>query len=253
MAANTAEFPKLQGVFYHRLLEWLHSSRTPDWYLEIGTAGGKSLCLSQAKSIAIDPSFKIQSDVIGKKPQLHLQQMTSDDFFSQGIAEKLGAKIDLAFLDGMHLFEYLLRDFIGTEKICTPGAMIVLHDCCPHNFAMANREWDRNITQAWTGDVWKLVPILRKYRPELKLTVLDCPPTGLVLVTGLDPMNRELERQYDKIVADYASIELNAATLAEYVVNLHLESAYDYTGLAKVDRSKRRPATLLERFYRFWW
>ncbi len=253
MVLGEIHFPTHRGLFYRDMLDWLHKTRTPDWYFEIGSANGKSLQLSNANTIAVDPSFRIEIDVIGHKPQLHLHQMTSDDFFAKSIPEKLGAEIDLAFLDGMHLFEFLLRDFIGTEKICAPDAMIVLHDCCPRNLAVANREWDRNVTKAWTGDVWKLLPILRQYRPELTVTVLDCPPSGLVLVTGLDPKNRELEQNYDQIVADYTMQELDGATLAAFVANLHLESSYDYTGLAKVQAPKRRPVTILERFYRFWW
>ncbi len=32
----------------------------------------------------------------------------------------------------------------------------------------------------WTGDVWKLIPILQRYRPDLQLTLFDAPPSGLV-------------------------------------------------------------------------
>lgn len=98
-------------------------------------------------------------------------------------------KLSFSFLDGMHLFEFLLRDFIAAEKASGPNGVIAMHDCCPFSHEMTTRDLD-NLPQgggAWTGDVWKLIPILREYRPDLKLTVLNAAPTGLVFVSGLKP------------------------------------------------------------------
>ena len=39
----------------------------------------------------------------------------------------------------------------------------------------------------WSGDVWKVVVWLRRHRPDLRITTLDVAPTGLAVVTGLDP------------------------------------------------------------------
>jgi len=75
----------------------------------------------------------------------------------------------------------------------------------------------------WAGDVWKMIPTLKKYRPDLELTLIDCVPTGLVLVRGLDPANNVLQRNYEEIVksfqimdrgefdAYWASVEITAA------------------------------------------
>ncbi len=228
----TAVFPKMGGIHYLEFLKWLHATRKPDWYLEIGTASGQSLELSSARSIAIDPAFRIRRDIHAGKRELHCFQMTSDDFFASGAAERLGAKIDLAFLDGLHLFEFLLRDFIGTEKISNPGGMILLHDCVPMSFVAAERDWDKSQTMSWTGDVWKLLPILRKYRPDLKIEVVACPPSGLVLVTGLAAGNRVLERNYDAIIAEFVPQTLDPGTLPAFVASLRLASAEDVAGPA---------------------
>lgn len=261
---RTPEFPALGNLPYLAVLDWLHKNRRPEWYLEIGTASGNSLHCANCKSIAVDPHFKILQPVVSAKQALHLFQTTSDDFFASNVASKLGAVIDLAFLDGMHLFEFLLRDVIGTEKLCSTDGLIVLHDCCPRNFAMTNRVWDPSVTKAWTGDVWKVVPTLRKYRPDLTINVLDCPPTGLVLLSGLDPDNRVLEQNYDAIIAEFIDVELNEKNLPDLVSSLQVESANGYTGLktppaswksaaakGRTQPKKSRLRLLEERLYKF--
>lgn len=246
-------FPVMGPVNYHTVLQGLHQTRMPNWYLEIGTATGSSLALAQAKSIAIDPRFSISSNVLGKKPQIHLLQMTSDQFFAEEIAAQLNVKIDLAFLDGMHLFEFLLRDFIGTEKISNRDGMIMLHDCCPTSFVMAQRDRASEGRKAWTGDVWKLVPILRKYRPDLTLQTLDCLPTGLVLITGLDPGNRVLENTYQQILAEFSTMKLDHASLPMLLESLKMESSAEFSKYETFIRTKSLPKKLLRKFYKFWW
>ena len=114
----------------------------------------------------------------------------------------------------MHLFEFLLRDFINSERLAHKDSLIVLHDCCPTSVEMTEREHrpderlDQRTKTLWTGDVWKLLPILRQYRPALKQIVLDCPPTGLVLVANLDPHSNVLKASYPEIIQTFATLGL---------------------------------------------
>jgi glycosyltransferase involved in cell wall biosynthesis len=119
----------------------------------------------------------------------------SDDYFAQtadGIAP------DLCLIDGMHLFEYALRDFMNIERRAAPGAVVILDDIFPNHPAQAARE---RRTLAWTGDVWRLVEMLRLYRPDLFVLPVDVGPAGLLLVAGLDPANRVLWDNYNPIVS----------------------------------------------------
>jgi hypothetical protein len=50
--------------------------------------------------------------------------------------------------------------------------------------------------------------ILRKYRPDLRLLILDCPPTGLVACTRLDPGSDVLSQNYHAIIDEFAQCEL---------------------------------------------
>ena len=47
------------------------------------------------------------------------------------ISELGGKTLDLAFIDGMHHFEFALRDFINVEKYCSADSIILIHDVYP--------------------------------------------------------------------------------------------------------------------------
>jgi hypothetical protein len=196
------------GVPYRDLLARLHASLQPRSYLEIGVAGGGTLALAHCPAIGIDPAFQMKGDLINVRPATHLFQMPSDDFFAAyDVRTFFPGGVDFALLDGMHLFEFLLRDLINTERYSRPGSVIALHDCWPINPQMAERDHDplgrsdRPTRAWWTGDVWKLLPILGEHRPDLRVVVADCPPTGLVLLTRLDAASTTLADNYDAIVA----------------------------------------------------
>jgi hypothetical protein len=213
------------GLEYHTFLGGLHGAVLFDWYLEVGCRKGDSFAPVRGKTVAVDPFFRLRRHVMNVKPALLLCQMTSDDFFAQDFLGRLGVRVSFSFLDGMHLFEYLLRDFINTEARSLPGGVIALHDCCPFNLGMTTRDLANLPRKFWTGDVWKLIPILKEYRPDLVLRVLDCAPTGLVLVTGLDPENTILRDRYDEIVARFAEVDLAAFGTDRFAGLFAFESA----------------------------
>jgi len=208
--------PPHQGRSYQKVLGILHAIRRPNTYLEIGTATGQTLAIAKCASIAIDPHFRLARDVRLGKPACHLFETTSDDFFAtQDPRAVLGAPIDLAFIDGMHRCEFALRDFMNVERFCRRNSMIVLHDCLPVDSHMARREpRDRTFAarayhrSAWAGDTWKLVWILRRYRPDLRIYSFDAPPSGLVVVTGLRPDSTTLRTRYQEALDAAAGLTL---------------------------------------------
>lgn len=198
----------MDGRSYLRHLRRLHELLAPRWYLEVGTFQGRSLQLAQCSYVAVDPGFRITRPVIPPKGNaMHLLQQTSDDFFASGFLERNEIRIDLAFLDGMHLFEYLLRDFINTERAMAPGGVVLLHDCCPTTEKMAARDMQPG---AWTGDVWKTLLILLRRRPDLEISVATAAPTGLVIIRKLDPDNTALSADYDQIVEEFSGLTFSA-------------------------------------------
>jgi hypothetical protein len=204
------------GVVYLDFFAALNSVLEPSSYFEIGTDSGQSAARYSCPSICVDPRFNITADIIGNKKALHLFQMKSDEFFAAHYLENLLPRgPDIAFLDGMHRFEYLLRDFVNTERVAHPRTLVLLHDCLPHNLRMTNRlqlagpEEEGASRFSWTGDVWKVILILKKYRPELRVFFLDCPPTGLVAISGLHKDSRVLLESYYNILEEYRDIDYN--------------------------------------------
>jgi hypothetical protein len=117
-----------------------------------------------------------------------------------------GLPVDLVFIDGCHLFEFALRDFANAARFCTSRSRIVLHDTLPRSAVMAQRTRQ---TRAWTGDVWKVVPCLRKYAPYLEITTVDVPPTGLTVIGNINPLDTTLREHYDRLVAEFLELDFD--------------------------------------------
>jgi hypothetical protein len=139
-------------------------------------------------------------------PNTSILVASSDDYFADHDvrAELGGLPIDLAFIDGMHQFEFALRDFINIEKHCSAQSTVLIHDCYPLTRLTAERE---RKTLFWSGDVWRLILILRKYRPDLSVNVLATAPTGLGVVRGLDPGSSVLAERMQEIVDEYLALD----------------------------------------------
>ncbi|MEM7490172.1 MAG: class I SAM-dependent methyltransferase [Pseudomonadota bacterium] len=214
--SETAEtqWPEVAGMRYLRTLGALHDILKPACYLEVGTFRGRSLSLCQGDYVAVDPQFKIKAPACPEGARrMFLFQMTSDDFFASDFAARNDIRFDLAFLDGLHHCDALLRDFMGAEKLMAPDGVIALHDCCPTTTEMTGREMTEGL---WTGDVWKTVRILRERRPDLRIDVTTARPTGLALVRNLDPTSEVLDACYEEVVAEALATPTSDADLDAY-------------------------------------
>lgn len=221
-------FRRATGMHYYRYMRRLHQQLLFDWYMEVGCRAGRSFAPVRSKTIAVDPFFRTEIDIIGSKPVLHVFQQKSDDFFASAFLQNSRIRLSVSFLDGMHLMEFLLRDFIHTEAQSAAQGVIILHDCVPFTHEMATRDLDNIPHGPWTGDVWKLVPILQTFRPDLKLTMLDCKPTALLCVSNLDPNSQVLTQRYDDILSEYKEMTLEAFGVERFFESFVYASAQDH-------------------------
>lgn len=203
----------------HEFLAEIHARYRPRNYLEIGVSKGDSLRLSRVPTIGIDPVFKVVRPL---RCDLQLVRATSDAFFARRdpirhlrsgrnplknlrrgrppFAHYRGGNVvDFAFIDGLHLFEFALRDFMNAERFAGPGSVIVLDDIYPRTVDEAARN---RHTSDWTGDVYKIIDVLRRHRPDLIVLPMDTTPTGVLVVLGADSNSRTLASSYDSIVAE---------------------------------------------------
>ena len=93
----------------------------------------------------------------------------------------------------MHLSDFALRDFINIEPYMADTGVVVLDDVLPRNGLEAAR--DRK-TEPWTGDVYKVVEILRRRRPDLVVLLVNIAPTGTAVVIGVDQASTILKDAY---------------------------------------------------------
>ena len=150
------------------------------------------------------------------RPRHRLQPNTlvfaekSDDFFASHRREEVfgDRRIDFAFIDGMHLYEFVLRDFCNVERWCKASSTVVLHDCLPISPEGASRERQ---TAYWVGDTWKAVECLLRERPDLRIRTIPTYPSGLVVISNLNPESTvlsgklaELEREFTSKPYPYA-------------------------------------------------
>jgi len=191
----------LPGEDYFHVLARIHRHLRPRTYLEIGVSRGESLAcvLPQTQVLGIDPAPNLARP---PPANVRIYRETSDDFFARYVpsAELGGQPVELAFIDGMHHFEYALRDFINVERACSGSSVILMHDCYPLDERTARRE---QVTGFWSGDIWRLMLLLRTHRPDLVVRTIATPPTGLGIVLNPDPTSQLLADRADELIGEY--------------------------------------------------
>ena len=194
---DTSRFPPPRQT-RHEFLSGLHRVLRPRTYLEIGVAEGFGLELSACTTIGVDPEPRLSRTL---PAAFELVRETSDEFFARDDPLRAFAGIppDLVFIDGMHLAEFALRDLIGVERVSGPGTVVVFDDVLPRRDEEADRD---RASEYWTGDVFKLVGLLRRRRPDLACALVNTDPTGTLVVVGLNPASTTLTDAYDELVAD---------------------------------------------------
>ena len=228
------EFP---GEDYFRVLARIHEYLKPATYLEIGIDQGRSfeIVRPETLTLGVDPNPGLRKPV---GPRQRVFAQTSDDFFEKcDVVSELGGKtLDLAFIDGMHQFEFALRDFINIERYCSPDSIILIHDVYPIDAMSAARE---RVSEFWSGDIWRLILLLKKYRPDLTVNTIGVRPTGLGIVQNLDPGSHVLRERQHEIIDEFLALDISVLDgrkkeMLNYFPN-------DWTSIARLIDT-RRPA-----------
>jgi Methyltransferase domain len=199
---------RLPGPAYYRVLNWIHQFLEPANYVEIGVHKGISLIQARRETptIGIDPEPSVEPRIEHELPDdTTIYELTSDDFFARyDLRDLLAGPVGLAFIDGLHLFEQVLRDFVNLERHAAANTVILLHDCLPLNAETASRA---RTTDFYCGDVWKATLALRRQRRELDMVIVPTAPTGLCMVRGFDSSNRRFQQQLPEIEARYRELD----------------------------------------------
>ncbi|MGA0617672.1 class I SAM-dependent methyltransferase [Paracoccus sp. KR1-242] len=220
---------------YLTALSLLHDALAPKSYVEIGCRQGRSLSLSRCPAIAIDPDFEIRCEL---RSATKLYRQTSDSFFAnENLSELIGGAVDFAFVDGMHQSEFALRDILNIESHSSCNTIVVVDDILPQQMEWTTRE---RRTPAWTGDVYKVIPFLRKYRPDLDIRVFDIDVKGLAIIANLNPGERSIQDSLSKHESDLSGDVFAFSSIKELRSSLRPESIdalREYIGVLRSHRS----------------
>ncbi len=204
-------------------------------YLEIGVENGHIFFrIKSSFKVAVDPKFIFDASRRFGKAILNPYNLanqyfekTSDDFFAQDAQRVFaGKQLQIALVDGMHEYQFALRDVENTLKYMVNEGVIIMHDCNPQTAGAAGRFEDWTVGE-WNGDVWRTIIHLRSQRPDLNVFVLDC-DQGLGIVTRNKPESG----------LSFTPAQIEALTYDDLVQNrsnwLNLKPAsyfYEYFGL----------------------
>lgn len=133
----------------------LHHKNKNAAYLEIGCAGNATFnSVFTVKKTGVDPD---QGGNI---------KLTSDVFF-----DTQKEKFDIIFIDGLHTYEQVKKDFINALSVLNKNGVIILDDMIPRNW---KEHQTPRVQTRWNGDVWKLLfdlPLLKGI--EYRVLLID--------------------------------------------------------------------------------
>lgn len=171
-------------------------------YLEIGVAYGttlESVKASEKHGVDPFPTFNVGSLPSGT----HFYNNTSDNFFSSLEKSK---KFDFIFLDGLHEFKQLARNFINAVQHITNPGWILIDDIVPSDSISAipslelsyqTRGVEANEGFPWHGDCYKLLPIILSSFPNVQAYLIIYLDNPQLLLNITQPINIKIINQFE--------------------------------------------------------
>jgi predicted O-methyltransferase YrrM len=138
LRADRNGMPKAEGEHLHELVR----AERPGTTLEVGMAFGLStVFICQALSdgggrrhIVMDPNQNSDYHGVGLRHLDAAGLRHLVEFFEESShrvlprLEAAGTKVDFAFIDGVHLFDYTLLEFFFIDRMLRPGGLMVFDD-----------------------------------------------------------------------------------------------------------------------------
>jgi len=118
-------------------------------------------------------------------------KMTSDEFFVQN-----KDTYDIVFIDGLHIYEQVVRDIENSLAILTPNGSIVVHDCNPINEITQRRV---RVSDAWHGDVWKAIVQMR-LKEDIVVTTINTDEGCAVIRKGYNNPFKLLDKNRKELL-----------------------------------------------------
>jgi hypothetical protein len=142
-------------------------------YLEIGVQRGHTFrTVGIAERVGVDPRFLFDTDAVADAATT-LHAMPSDTFFATVAGTR---PFDIVFIDGLHVFEQVVRDLTNTIAWTDWHSAILIDDTVPNDVYSAHPRQAEAVRlrreaggkgAAWHGDVYKLAFLIHDFFPSL--------------------------------------------------------------------------------------
>lgn len=155
-------------------------------YLEIGVREGATLKkVNVPVRYGVDPKFRFERDqyIAESSGEVHLFEKTSDNFFDE---LQQNVRFDLVFIDGLHQYDQVVKDLMGSMRHLNPGAIIVIDDTVPTSVAASTRHLSDlgklmaatgETSKNWMGDVYKVFPFIHIFLRQYEILTFPKTPT----------------------------------------------------------------------------
>ena len=166
---NWESFPRRYDIVNEIIVKRNYTS-----YLEIGCFKDETFNqINIKKKIGVDP-------ISGGN-----LRMTSDKFFIEN-----KEKFDLIFIDGLHVYEQVIKDIFNSIKVLKENGIILVHDCLPRKLWY---QTPTRMSDTWNGDVWKAIVACRTLENIDTYTCLADEGIGVIKVQkNNNPLNLNL-------------------------------------------------------------
>lgn len=144
-----------------------------------------------------------------KRTEHNLSILTSDEYFD--INKKM---FDIIFIDGLHTYDQVKKDFNNSLKCLNNNGIIVLHDMCP---TTEDRARSFNDGGQWNGDCFKLaIDIYNGEYSNEYLTVNSDQGCMIIFDKKREIVSNNLERDYTTLENNRSDI-LNLISVDEFL------------------------------------
>ena len=166
---NWESFPRRYDIINKIIIKRNYTS-----YLEIGCFKDETFNqINIKKKIGVDPTSGGNL------------RMTSDQFFKDN-----KEKFDLIFIDGLHVYEQVIKDIFNSIKVLKENGIILVHDCLPRKLWY---QTPTRMSNTWNGDVWKAIVECRTLENIDTYTCLADEGIGVIkLQKNNNPLNLKL-------------------------------------------------------------
>ena len=197
-------------------------------YLEIGVDYGQTFgALSATYKTAVDPDFKFTPP--DNTANVEFYRATSDEYFASFCP--VGKYFDVVYVDGLHIFEQVLRDLLNAALRLTRGGVIIIDDILPASYQSAmpliNEAFQVRDQLAldhpslkndntWMGDVYKLAFFIETFMQQFSYATVQENHGQLIVWSSVRPVPALIPRN----IHDVANLEFADTVLKRSVFQI---------------------------------